>query len=247
MNFSRFKGQNVKRTVFMVFRHNAQGELWMFSPRAGKQGQVMLTLQASQHICVNQHLEHSCLSKKWQGSVNDYGLRTQILITQSCLISRVGDHQEGSGTKEGQQLNGWQQSWPRELRMQQDLWASLLTFLPGFCSDSLFSAIFANVSPVSTFCFGIFFLVSQIFSLLDCQIITIWREIKVYKMQLYLMKTHGFHVHRAVLYGIRLSDSIYTCGWEEGSLWMSLFVNSSLRSFSLSSQALVSITVVKTK
>lgn len=53
--------------------------------------------------------------------MNDYGLRTQILIIQSSVISRVVDHQEGDGTKEGQQLNGWQQRWPRELRMQQDL------------------------------------------------------------------------------------------------------------------------------
>lgn len=35
---------------------------------------------------------------------------------------------------------------------------------------------------------------------------------KAYKMQLFPMETYGFHVPRAMLYGIRLRDSVYTCG-----------------------------------
>lgn len=61
----------------------------------------MLTLQASKGAC------GKLSRKKWQGSVSGYNLGTQMLTVQISLISRAVDHEESSGPKDSQKLDGW--------------------------------------------------------------------------------------------------------------------------------------------
>lgn len=119
-------------------------------------------------------------------------LGTQALTTQISLISRVLITRTSVGPKESQKLNGWHWSWPGSW----GCWPlSFSMSFSGFLSDVIFW-IFVSFSPHSTSCFGIFFLLRQILSLLDYQNNHQMKRRRLIKCSDFIWNTT---IHRAML------------------------------------------------